>query len=219
MFILPNFIKLKLGNIILINEIKVAINEIPASAYSITNPPLTDTGINTGYTRDFSFPERNFVSDLKSNLVKRIDFNESNLKVHIDIYKNIKNRDFDNNSFKATEALLPSKAGIFPDLIIHEDQSNQNNQKLALECKLAPGLSYDDFCKDLFKLMIYKEEFKFQFLYYLIVNNSFSDIHSHYQSYIKEYYINNENLHILVKENYESEIKCIIHSNGTCEKQ
>lgn len=181
---------------------------------------MTDTGNNTAYTRGFSFPERNFVSDLKSNLVRMIDLNESNLHIHIDIYKNIQDRNFNNSSFKATkEALFPSQAGIFPDLIIHEDQSNQNNQKLALECKLAPGLSYDDFCKDLFKLMIYKEEFKFQFLYFLIVNNSFSDIHSHYQSYIMEYYINNENLHILVKEDYESKIECVIHSNGACENQ
>lgn len=200
----------------MINKISLAIKRVPETSYRINNRQFSSDGSHTGYQSPFAYPERNFICRVMVELVQIVDLNQMNLSADVDLTKDVQNSggDFHNIFFEETKRRLTRNNKFQPDLVIHRGQEycEPIHQILALECKINPKLQYKDFCYDLFKLMIYKELLHFQTLCYLIINKKPSKIEALYTSYKDEFYINESNLHILVKENYDSEIKCIVHN-------
>lgn len=204
----------------LLENLKAALNNIPQSSFAVQNPSLQTSGEDAGYTSDTVYPEINFVSDLKSGLMAITDYREQNLRVQLELYKRFldRYRHFDNDTFQSTfTQLIKNKYAIKPDLVIHEDQANQNNQVLALECKIAPDLSYEDFCIDLFKLMMFKEILQFEHLVFVIANVAPETVQGYFEKYIEaDFYLDSTNLHILVKPSANDLTICINHHDSNC---
>jgi len=170
------------------------ITEIQERYFSVQNPTIE--GAN--YSRTRVFPERNFVVQVR-DLIQR-HYHETNLNIDMEFYKQISgrihqypllNKHYDNYNFRN---------GIFPDLIIHADQDDTNpaNQVFSMECKTSPRLSPEDFEKDLFKLMLYKEVLNYSENLFLIINNEPDNIRALLQQYqdAGKYYSPND-IHIL----------------------
>lgn len=190
----------------MIETLKMAISKIDEKKYSITNP--------ANYSQSKVEPEHNFVSELYHQL-RMIIPNTKGLELATDLYKII--NESKNVSMRYQESMrkiIGRGNGIKPDLVYHYSQEDRDpsNQILALECKIDSQLSQERFNYDLFKLMVYKHQFNFQIVTFLIVNNPISKIAKFLSNYESEYYINKESLSLLVIERYGSSPRCLIEN-------
>jgi hypothetical protein len=149
-----------------------ALGAIPQTSYVITNPTKDSVGADPNYSKATTTAERNFVSDLKTNLLKIHDYTDDNLLVNLELYKTFKSREPKDIAYLETKCrFFNNEKGFSPDLVIHENHENQNQQLCALECKLERNLSYNDFGNDLVKLMLYREILNYENLVFVIGNN------------------------------------------------
>ena len=201
----------------MIDFIKSIIPKI-AESYYVTQNPVRRGSRPTAYTQRQVYPEQNFVAELFSQLRQVMPSNDG-LRLNCNIYKEIRTLTYHDDHYESSiSQILGSQAGVIPDLVYHRSQGDTNpqNQVFALECKIDPGLSEDEFNKDLIKLMIYRHQFNFQTVIFLIVNNRESQIMRLLDTYQRSYYLNQDRLHILVVERHSSPPVCLIHRDDNC---
>jgi len=199
----------------MINLINQAILRIPESYYSVTNP-ADRNGRPTAYTRGRTQPERNFVTQLCTQLYPKLTEPYS-LQLDTEIYKSINEPVFrDAKYLDSISTILQNQIGLYPDLIYHRGQydTHPENQVFALGCKINSWLSQEQFNKDLIKVMMYKHELNFQTVVFLIANNNITKIEEFTKVYESQYYINRDHLYIIVVEKYGSVPACLIHGQG-----
>lgn len=176
------------------DTLKKALDNIHSRHFNVENPQvrvINKNFYNLKYSKTRTEPENNFVAYLVAHYLIELDgeahgeADDLTIFPQIQLYKQILNKQENKNlisDFKLNE-------GIYPDVVFHKGQNDNNpeNQKIAIECKINEKLSYNEFSKDLAKLLIYILEINFQKSIYIIVNNEKSLIEDYLKCFKSKY--------------------------------
>ena len=115
--------------------------------------------------------------------------------------------------------------GIYvPDFILHQPHT-ANHQKFVMEVKTKPSLIFNDFKKDIIKLIEFVEKYNFENAFFLVINNNpediFEKIKNNKKILLKS--LPNETvvlkkILIIIKENFTTEPEIISLYNLICSK-
>lgn len=199
----------------LLELLKKAINSIPEQFYSSKNPSVRN-GQRTRYSQKVVHPERRFQMELYYQVKTLVSKSSSPMvidamAIDAEQYKQIYYNESRNEKYWETlPNLFPERKnplGLIPDLVIHNGQqrNSSKDQHLILECKTSPGLNYEDFERDIFKLNAYLETMNFRQAVGLFVNISPDKIHRHLAEYVKNCFMSSKGtLIIFVKPSFDS---------------
>lgn len=206
-----------------LNDLKIAINNIEESHYSISRTVFADGKLIELSDLTVTY-ERNFVNQLNT----QFQLHQRNIDIQYDlitqlevlkpfIYKNEKTEYKIFKTYAELKKIDEKETGealtTIPDFVIHFGQTDlsEHNQRLILEAKVSSTLNSFDFACDLFKLNIYVDKFNFQNAVYLIVNNDIDLIKKRLKSYLDdEYYMTVQNLEkiiFFIKKDFYSELE------------
>lgn len=188
----------------IIKLLKKAISSVPKDYYITTNPN-TRNNIKVNYSQKNPTLEEKYKLELYHQLRKIKELEKFRLEGEIQKLLTPQT----NNHLTDSINKLKIKR-VKPDIIIHKSQFDNLpiNQKLALEIKVGKPNQHR-FNRDLLKLMIYKEDLRFQNSVFFIVNCSIPFIEKRFNNYINSSFFISKKSHrikLFIKENYEKEI-------------
>jgi len=196
------------------NLLSCSLNKINKRHFNVDNPNvrvINNEVCELNYSKKNTQPENNFVTYLIAYYLLEIDHQnlseDENLTIYpqIQLYKQILNKP--ENSKLISDFKL--KDGLYPDIVFHKNQNDnsQENQKIAVECKVNSDLTYSDFAYDFAKLHMYILEINFQKSVYIIVNNNTEKIEFFLRIFKSKYIYPSvsDKIEIWIK-NYDEEI-------------
>lgn len=171
-----------------------SINQIAKRNFNVSNPTervvdgLTEP---TNYSRCVTNPEINFVSSVKSKVEQNVieqgftEDEDPELFPQSDFGKRV----FNLEKHRKLKVDFEINEITKPDLFFHRSQEDTNpeNQKIVLECKIETNLSEKKLQKDLAKLIIFIDQLNFQKGILLICNNESEIINNYVDNFVAKY--------------------------------
>ncbi len=190
----------------IITDFLLAINNVPDFYHSQPNVYMADSGLYQDVDEPIKKYERRLLTAIFNEYDKVIgsDKHYTGLFPDVEVVKPFFYGTNTNNEVIKSFAYLNDLANkkgkkidelefltTIPDFIVHKSQDDENpkNQLLSAELKTNPNMDDLDFFKDLLKLNLYIEKYKFQNAAFVIANKS--------EKFIKTYaeiYFSNANL-------------------------